>query len=149
MDINNTEQNTEQNTDKNNSIQKNATLEALEKDATEDMNSSEISIDEFKKALIKIGTIISAEAVPDADRLIRFMVDLGGEEPVQILSGIREYFSDPEVLVGRQVPVVTNLPTRKIRGLESHGMIIYAVGEPGNFTTIEPRGQVSNGTAVQ
>ena len=107
-----------------------------------------ITFDEFKKAEIKIGTILSAEKVPDADRLLKLMVDIGEEKPRQILSGIAEHYSDPSVLVGKQVPVLANLPTRTIRGLESQGMVLYAVG--GDFlTTVEPAREVPNGTKVQ
>ena len=87
-----------------------------------------ITFDEFKKAEIKIGTILSAEKVPEADMLIKFMISLGEEAPRQILSGIAEYYPEPEVLVGKQVPVLTNLPTRTTRGLESQGMVLYVVG---------------------
>src|SRR3989304_8209180 len=87
-----------------------------------------ITFDEFKKAEIKIGTILSAEKVPDADKLIKLVVHLGEYVPRQILSGIAEHYSDPSVLVGKQVPILANLPTRTIRGLESQGMVLYAVG---------------------
>src|SRR3989344_9234936 len=112
---------------------------------------TEITFDEFKKAEIKIGTILSAEKVPDADKLIKLIINLGlnpsvpstegspdhssatnglGEEQDirQILSGIAMHYEDPSVLVGKQVPVLANLPTRTIRGLESQGMVLYAVG---------------------
>ena len=65
------------------------------------------------------------------------MVDLGTETR-QILSGVRMHYPDPSVLVGKQVPVVMNLAPRTIRGLESNGMILYAVGEGEDFTTLEP-----------
>lgn len=107
-----------------------------------------ITFAEFKKAEIKIGTILSAEKVPDADRLFKLMVNLGEEMPRQILSGIAEHYPDPSVLVGKQVPVLVNLPTRMIRGLESQGMVLYAVGE-GSLATIEPARDVPAGTPVQ
>ena len=109
---------------------------------------TEITFDEFKKAEIKIGTILAAEKVPEADRLLRLMITLGEENPRQILSGIAEYYPDPSVLVGKQVPVLANLPTRTIRGLESQGMVLYAVGAE-ILTTVEPGQIVPNGTAVQ
>ncbi|MEK7568873.1 MAG: methionine--tRNA ligase [Patescibacteria group bacterium] len=107
-----------------------------------------ITFAEFKKADIRIGTILSAEKVPEADRLIKLMVNLGEESPRQILSGIAEHYPDPSVLVGKQVPVLANLPTRTIRGLESQGMVLYAVGE-GFLTTVEPEREVPRGTPVQ
>lgn len=106
-----------------------------------------INIDDFKKLEIKIGTILSAEKVPDADKLIKFSVDLGEEAPRTILSGIASHYSDPAVLVGKQVPVLSNLETRVIRGIESQGMILYAVGED-MLTTIEPGVKVTPGTKV-
>lgn len=138
---------------------------------------TEITFDEFKKAEIKIGTILSAEKVPDADKLIKLMIDLGPkkiepavsiEEPAvhseqseeileekkeerdirQILSGIALYYPDPAVLVGKQVPVLANLPTRTIRGFESQGMVLYVVGE-GFLTTVGPSREIPAGTPVQ
>lgn len=129
-----------------------------------------ITFDEFKKAEIKIGTILSAEKVPEADKLIKFMIDLGvkpsvlhaddvpehseptdvlGEERDvrQILSGIAEHYPDISVLIGKQVPVLANLPTRTIRGLESQGMVLYVVGE-GFLTTLGPSREVPPGTNV-
>lgn len=107
-----------------------------------------ITFDEFKKAEIKIGTILSAEKVPEADRLLKLMINLGEEKPRQILSGIAEYYPDPAVLVGKQVPVLANLPPRTIRGIESQGMVLYAVGAE-MLTTVEPGQTVPNGTMVQ
>lgn len=107
-----------------------------------------ITFDEFKKAVIKIGTILSVEKVPDADKLLKLMVNLGEESPRQILSGIAMYYPEPEVLVGKQVPVLTNLPTRTIRGFESQGMVLYVVGE-GFLTTLSPAGDIPPGTPVQ
>ncbi len=109
---------------------------------------TEITFDEFKKAEIKIGTILLAEKVPEADRLIKLIINLGEENPRQILSGIALYYLDPSVLVGKQVLVLANLPTRTIRGLESQGMVLYAVGE-GALTTVEPGREVPSGTRVQ
>lgn len=151
----------------------------------------EITFDEFKKADIRIGTILSAEKVPDADKLIKLMIDIGlkpsaqsadgspnhssetnglglkptsqvrptaegglGEVPDirQILSGIAQYYPDPAVLIGKQVPVLTNLPVRTIRGLESQGMVLYAVGEhlgEGFLATVGPDREIPNGTPIQ
>ena len=109
---------------------------------------TEITFDEFKKADIRIGTILSAEKVPEADKLIKLMINLGEENPRQILSGIAMHYEDPSVLVGKQVPVLANLPTRTIRGLESQGMVLYAVGE-GFLTTVNPDREIPNGTPIQ
>lgn len=107
-----------------------------------------MTYDEFKKWEIKIGTILSVEKVPDTDRLLKLMINLGEENPRQILSGIAEHYPDPAILVGKQVPVLANLPTRTIRGFESQGMVLYAVGE-SLLTTLEPSREVPAGTRVQ
>lgn len=107
-----------------------------------------ITIDDFKKCEIKIGTILSAEKVPEADRLIKLSVDLGEESPRQIISGIAEHFPDTSVLIGRQVPVLANLAPRTIRGMESNGMALYVVGDT-LLTTLSPGEKVPNGTQVR
>lgn len=108
-----------------------------------------ITIDDFSKLDIRVGKILSAEKIPEADRLIKFSVDLGEETPRQILSGIAEHYPDPSVLVGKMVPVISNLAPRTIRGYESNGMIMYAVGEGENFTTLEPGKEITPGTLVR
>lgn len=107
-----------------------------------------INFEDFTKLDIRIGTIISAEKVPEADRLLRLMVGLGEEEKRQIVSGIAEHFPEPEILVGKQVPVLLNLEPRTIRGVESQGMILYVVGDE-LLTTLSPRDSVPNGTSVK
>jgi methionyl-tRNA synthetase len=84
-----------------------------------------ITIDDFLKVELRVGEIKVAERVPDADKLLRFEVDLGEEKPRQILAGLAEYY-EPEKLLGRKVVVVANLKPRKMRGLESQGMICAA-----------------------
>ncbi|MEN9582934.1 MAG: hypothetical protein RL641_888 [Candidatus Parcubacteria bacterium] len=107
-----------------------------------------ITIDDVKKLEIKIGTILEATAVPGADKLVMYKVDLGEEMPRTILSGVREYFPDISMLVGKQVPVITNLAPRMIRGIESNGMILYVTGDLENFTTLEPGTKVRSGVSV-
>ena len=84
-----------------------------------------ITIDDFLKVELRVGEIKVAERVPKADKLLRFEVDLGEETPRQILAGLAEYY-EPEKLIGRKVVVVANLKPRKMRGLESQGMICAA-----------------------
>lgn len=107
-----------------------------------------ITIDDLKKAEIKIGTILSATLVPDADKLVQYSVDVGEAEPRTILSGVREYFPDISLLVGKQLPVVTNLAPRTIRGIVSNGMILYVTGDTENFTTLEPGKKVAPGASI-
>ena len=85
---------------------------------------AKISIDDFKKIELKIATITAAEPHPNADKLLVLHVDLGTEQR-QICAGIRNHYT-PEQLVGKQVVVVANLATAKLRGLESHGMLLAA-----------------------
>jgi len=84
-----------------------------------------ITIDDFLKVELRVGEIKVAERIPNADKLLRFEIDLGEEKPRQILAGLAEYY-EPETLIGRKVVVVANLKPRKMRGLESQGMICAA-----------------------
>lgn len=84
-----------------------------------------ITIDDFLKVELRVGEIKVAERVPKADKLLRFEIDLGEAQPRQILAGLAEYY-EPENLIGRKVVVVANLKPRKMRGLESQGMICAA-----------------------
>jgi methionyl-tRNA synthetase len=84
-----------------------------------------ISIDDFLKVELRVGEVKVAERVPNADKLLRFEIDLGEEKPRQILAGLAQYY-EPEKLIGRKVVVVANLKPRKMRGLESQGMICAA-----------------------
>jgi methionyl-tRNA synthetase len=84
----------------------------------------EISIDDFGKIDLRTGVILSAQKVPKADKLLQLEVDLGFEKRT-ILSGIAMHFS-PEDIIGKQVIVVANLAPRKMRGIDSNGMILMA-----------------------
>ncbi len=85
-----------------------------------------LTFDDFKKLEIKIGTVVSAEKIEGADKLLKLMFDFGGPEPVQILSGIAQFY-DPAVLVGKQVPVIVNLEPRTLKGYVSNGMMLAVV----------------------
>ena len=87
----------------------------------------EIVYDDFDKLDLRVGTILSAEKHPDADKLLVFQVQMGTEKR-QIISGVAKYFK-PEECVGKKVVVVANLKPRKLRGLESKGMILFADDE--------------------
>lgn len=108
-----------------------------------------ISIDEFKKAEIRIGEILSAEKVEDADKLLKLSVRFG-EEVRQIVSGIAAYFPDPAALVGIKCAFATNLEPRVIRGLESDGMILAASDEAaGTLTLLRADPAFPSGIAVR
>jgi len=88
-----------------------------------------ISIDDFAKIELRVGLVKVAERVPKADKLLRLEIDIGGEVR-QVLAGIAEAYA-PETLIGRKVVVVANLAPRKLRGMESNGMIVAASLEDG------------------
>ena len=87
-------------------------------------NPAVISIDDFAKVELRVAQILVAERIPKADKLLRLEVDLGYEKR-QILAGIAQYY-EPEKLIGRKIVIVANLAPRKMRGLESNGMLLAA-----------------------
>ena len=105
-----------------------------------------ISIDDFRKVELKVATVKSAEAHPNADKLIVLQVDLGFEQR-QICAGIRNHYT-PEELVGKQVVVVANLETAKLRGLESQGMLL-AASDDGRVIILTPEKPVLAGSLVK
>jgi methionyl-tRNA synthetase len=112
------------------------------------MDKPKITINEFSKIEVKIGTVKSAERVPETDKLLRLVVDFGEESgPRQIISGIATYVSETESLVGRQLAFVTNLEPRTIRGLDSNGML-FAVGSEESFAFLTPDREVPPGTGA-
>jgi methionine--tRNA ligase beta chain len=106
-----------------------------------------ISIDDFSKIEMRIGEVKTAEKIEDTDKLLRLEVDFG-DEVRQIVSGIAHYYPDPEVLVGKQLPFITNLEPRTIRGFESNGMLL-AVGGGEEFVALVPEKKVSPGTSLK
>lgn len=105
------------------------------------------TIDDFMKIEIRLGTVLSVDVVENADKLYKLSVDIGEEKPRQILSGIREYVQ-PEELLGKQFPFVTNLAPRKLRGLESEGMILAGSDESG-LALLQPTKKLTNGTKLR
>ena len=108
-----------------------------------------ISIDDFKKVVAKIGKVLVAEAVPDSDKLVRFELDFGEEKPRQILSAIREWYPEPQSLVGKSMLFVINLEPRTIRGLESNGMLMAVDGMDGKPVFLVPEVEVNPGSTVR
>ncbi|MCC7341970.1 MAG: methionine--tRNA ligase [Bryobacterales bacterium] len=92
---------------------------------------AQITIDDFAKVDMRVGRILQAEPVPKADKLLHLTVDLGEAQPRTILAGVALYYK-PEALVGRKVLVAANLAPRKLRGIESNGMILAASLEGGS-----------------
>jgi methionyl-tRNA synthetase len=107
----------------------------------------EITIDDFAKIDLKVGTILSAEKVEKADKLLNLQIDLGFEKRT-ILSGIAKHFS-PEEIVGKQVVVVANLAPRKMRGIQSNGMILMAEDKEGKLHFVKPENAIENGSEVR
>ena len=119
-----------------------------------------ITYDEFKKIEIRAGKILSAEKIPDTDKLLKLSVDFGEKtenvlpdgtkevvsKPRQIVSGIAMYFPEAATLVGKTCMFVTNLEPRTIRGYESNGMIFAVSTDAGAFSLLEPHGDIPPGT---
>ena len=105
-----------------------------------------IQYDDFAKLELKVGTIVSAEKVEKADKLLKLEVDLGTEKRI-IVSGIALHFQ-PEAILRKQVVVVTNLAPRKMRGIESNGMILMAEDEEGKLHFINPEQTITVGANV-
>jgi methionyl-tRNA synthetase len=101
--------------------------------------ADEIVFDQFAPLDLRVGEIVAAEPHPNADKLLRFDVDLGFETR-QVLSGVREHLA-PEEMLGRRVVVVANLKPRTIRGLESRGMILFAEDRDGRLRPVETDGE--------
>ncbi len=119
-----------------------------------------IKLEDFKKIDIAVGEILSAEKVPETDKLLRLLVDLGPSDAKalegegandirQIVSGIAEFFPDCSELVGKKCMFVANLEPRVIRGLESNGMLFAVSGEDGEFSLLEPNNSIKVGARAK
>ncbi|MBM0656031.1 methionine--tRNA ligase [Capnocytophaga genosp. AHN8471] len=107
-----------------------------------------ISYDDFAKMDIRIGTILEAEKMPKADKLLILKVDTGIDQRT-IISGIAQSFA-PEEVIGKKVTVLVNLAPRKLRGVESQGMILMVENSEGKYTFINPDAEgIANGTEVK
>lgn len=110
---------------------------------------SSISIEDFKKLEIKIGTILSAEPIAGADRLLKLIVDCNETNlPAgrQVVAGLAEVYK-PEELVGKQVPILVNLEPRTFKGVESQGMLL-AVNCDGKPVLLSPQKKVPEGVEI-
>ena len=105
-----------------------------------------IEFDDFAKIDLKVGTIVAAEKVEKADKLLKLQIDLGFEVRT-VVSGIALHYQ-PEAIVGKQVVVVANLAPRKMRGIESNGMILMAEDAEGKLKFVSPGEAVNNGSGV-
>lgn len=97
-----------------------------------------ITFDDFSKLELRVGTVMEAEEVVESEKLIKLMVDLGEDEPRQVLAGVKQWYK-PKDFVGKQVVVVANLEPRKMMGLESQGMMLAADTEDGPVFLTVPK----------
>lgn len=105
-----------------------------------------ITIDDFIKLEIKVGTVLEAEDIEGAEKLLKLKVDLGEENPRQVLSGIKQWYK-PAALIGKQFIFVANLEPRMMMGLESQGMILCAEGKKP--IPLKPISKVLNGAKIK
>ncbi len=128
--------------------QKATLLEILEAEKAEERVplKPEISYEDFSKLDIRTGTILSAEKVEKTDKLLKLTVDLGFEERT-VVSGIAKFYK-PEDIIGKQVLLLANLAPRKLRGIESQGMILMAENEKGELSFVSPDDGWGNGFTV-
>ncbi len=122
-----------------------------------------ITYEDFARVEIKTGKILSAEKIPDTDKLLKLMVDFAEsvetkdaegnvtvtQKPRQIVSGISLYFPDPAILVGKTCMFVTNLEPRMIKGYESNGMLFAVSTAEGAFSLLEPNSTIPPGTKAK
>ncbi len=108
---------------------------------------AEISIDDFSKMDLRVGTILKAEKVEKADKLLKLELDMG-DETRTVVSGIALHFK-PEEIIGKQVTVVANLAPRKMKGIESRGMILMAQNPDGRLIFVSPLDMAAPGSEVR
>ena len=106
-----------------------------------------IAFDDFTKLDLRTGTILTAEKVRKTKKLLKLTVDLGFEKRT-VVSGIAEFFK-PEAIIGQQVLLLANLAPRKLKGIESQGMILMAENERGELGFVNPSDGMGNGFVVK
>lgn len=106
----------------------------------------DISFDQFMGLDLRVGTVLEAERVPKADRLLKFLVDTGLDQRT-IVSGVAEHFT-PEEMIGKKVTVLMNLPPRKIRGVVSQGMLLMAEDADGALRIMTPEHGAESGSII-
>ncbi len=107
-----------------------------------------ITFDDFAKLDLRVGTIVAAERVPKADKLLKLSIDIGEAQPRTVVSGIAMHYA-PEQLQGQQVVLVANLEPRKMRGVESQGMVLMAEDATGKLVFVQPKEVVGPGAEVR
>ena len=137
----------------NTKMEQNPTVPATEQAVAKEeiiaaaVQKPEITIDDFGKMDLRVGTIMKAEKVEKADKLLKLELDMGNEMRT-VVSGIALHFK-PEEIIGRQVTVVANLAPRKMRGIESRGMILMAQNADGRLIFVSPTEMAETGSEVR
>lgn len=114
-----------------------------------------VSYEEFKKMDMRVGKILKVEAVPETDKLLCCQIDFGevdengNKKSRQIISGIKEYYPDLNILINKQVLYIINLEPRKIKGFESNGMLMAVDGVDGRPVFLTPEVEVNNGSKIR
>lgn len=108
-----------------------------------------IPFEDFKKLDIRIGRVEKAERIPDTDKLLLLVVNVGDGVPRTIVSGIATFITNPVELVGQLYPFVLNLPPRLIRGHESQGMLLAASSKEGEFAFLMPSRELPPGSELR
>jgi len=106
-----------------------------------------VTFDDFSRMDIRTATILEAEKVPKTTKLLKLKIDTGLDIRT-IVSGIAEHY-DPEKIIGRQISIIANLEPRKIKGIESQGMILMAEDKDGKLVMVTPSENVSNGSTIK
>ncbi|MBN2349462.1 MAG: methionine--tRNA ligase [Bacteroidales bacterium] len=106
-----------------------------------------ISYEDFSKLDIRVGTILEAEKVPKTKKLMKLLIDTGIDKRT-VVSGIAEFF-EPEKIIGKQVSILVNLEPRKLKGIESQGMILMAENADGKLTFVWPAENIENGAEIK
>ena len=105
-----------------------------------------VSFDDFMKMDMRIGKILTAEKVAKTKKLLKFTVDTGLDQRT-IVSGIAEHYT-PETMIGKSVMVLMNLPPREIKGIESHGMMLFAEEPSGKLVAMTSENEVNPGATI-
>jgi methionyl-tRNA synthetase len=116
-------------------------------EATAAPQKETIAYDDFMKMDIRVGTVLEAEKVPKTKKLLKLLIDTGIDKRT-VVSGIAEYFK-PEDIVGKQVSILVNLAPRKLRGIESQGMILMAEDADGKLVFVSPGEMVKAGSEIK
>lgn len=123
------------------------TQAAVQPAAKDEAEAAEIAIDDFVKVTLAVGTILSCQKVDGSEKLYKLEVDFGTIGKRQILSGVAQYFK-PEDLIGKQGVAVTNLKPRKMMGMISHGMMLFAKDSQGAMQLVSPVNMIASGSSV-